>query len=364
MLELRIGRVARIISCNDQITEVFLDIDHPIKKAVNYNHITGSVSKGDYLYLNTTAGSLSLGTGGYHFVMANDSCKQHDMTTGGHGMKLRYTPFQVKVPFIEQELSDNKKDTYQLPLNLKGRLIFFGELHSMIPPLCAYFRYHSVDKLRIGYIMTDHAALPMSFSKNIALLIEKKLLDTTITIGNAFGGDYECVNIYTGLQTAAHVENCDIILISMGPGITGTGSRYGFSGLDLGFYIDLAYSLGGQCCLVPRISFADKRERHYGISHHTLTILRDITQSPIPLILPVLQKSQNKIMFWKIQRDQILSKHRVCFSDGKGIKKAMKYFQLSVSSMGRGIEADPAFFLGIGASAKKSLSSFYAKDRL
>ncbi|NLC43252.1 MAG: DUF3866 family protein [Clostridiales bacterium] len=363
MLELRMAKVTKVISNNGQTTELILDIDHPIKKAVNYNLVTGNISVGDYLYLNTTAGSLALGTGGYHFVMANASNQHHDMTQGGHGMKLRYTPFQVKVPFIEQELTDKKVEIYQLPLDLKGSIICFGELHSMIPPLCAYFRYHSLDKLRIGYIMTDHAALPISFSKNIALLKEKKLLDTTITIGNAFGGDYECVNIYTGLQTAALVENCDIILVSMGPGITGTGSSYGFSGLDLGFYINLAYGLGGQCYLVPRISFADKRERHYGISHHTLTIMRDIIQSSIPLILPILQKSRNQIMIKQLKEKQISNRYHICFTDGGGIKKAMEHFQLSVSSMGRDIEEDPAFFFGIGATAKKLLSVFSIKDR-
>jgi hypothetical protein len=364
MLELRMGKVDKILSYNDQVTEVLLEIDHPIKKAVNYNYISGNVSEGDYLYLNTTAGTLSLGTGGYHFVIANASCRNKDVSQDGHGMKLRYTPGQVKVPFIEQKLSDKKMDTYQQPLNLRGCLVFFCELHSMIPPLCAYFRYYSQDKLRIAYIMTDHAALPICFSKNIAILKEKNLLDTTITIGNAFGGDYECVNIYTGLQTAVQLADCHIILVSMGPGITGTGTRYGFSGLELGLYVDLTYRLGGECCFVPRISFADVRERHYGISHHTLTMLKDIIQSPIPLTLPILNKSLIQVMINQIKRNKISRIHRVCFSDGEGIRSAMSYYQLSVTSMGRCIKDDPAFFLGIGAAAKKSLSIFSKLDRL
>lgn len=363
MLEMRMGKAVEILSHKDRITEVLLEIDHPVKKAVNYDFITGSVSVGDWLYLNTTAGTLSLGTGGYHFVMANDSHRQNHMTPVGHGMKLRYTPVQVKVPFVEQELIE-AREAFQQTLDLKGRLVCFGELHSMIPPLCAYFRYYYPDKLRIGYIMTDHAALPLSFSRNISALIEKSLLDTTITIGNAFGGKHECVNIYTGLQTAILVENCDIVLVSMGPGITGTNTTYGFSGLDLGFYVDLVFRMGGVCCFVPRISFADKRERHHGISHHTLTILRDIIQSPIPLILPVLQKSSTQIMLRQIQRNRISDRYGICFYNGEGIRKAMKHFRLSVTSMGRSMEEDPAFFLGIGAAARKSLSIISHFDRV
>src|SRR5690554_2886 len=101
MVETVIGRVVKILSVRDGVTEVLVETDHPIEKAVNYNRITGNIQKGDLVYLNTTAASLSLGTGGYHFVMTNLSQESLSMTRGGHGMKLRYTPFQVKVPFSE-----------------------------------------------------------------------------------------------------------------------------------------------------------------------------------------------------------------------------------------------------------------------
>ena len=57
-------------------------------------------------------------------------------------------------------------------------------------------KFRSENK-KIACIITDHGALPVWFSKNIRLLKSKGLLDTVISIGNAFGGDYECVNIYT-----------------------------------------------------------------------------------------------------------------------------------------------------------------------
>ena len=354
MLELAMGKVVEILSRWNQITEIQLEVEHPIKKALNYNQMTGEVAIGDWLYLNTTAGSLSLGTGGYHFVMANASCRNRSMTPVGHGMKLRYTPFQVKVPFIEETLSYS--DIYNKPLNLKGRVVCFGELHSMIPPLCAYFRYYSNKNHRIAYIMTDHAALPLAFSKSVEGMKKKGLIDVTITIGNAFGGDYECVNIYTGLQTAAQVENCDLILVSMGPGITGTGTQYGFSGLDLGFYVNLAHSGGGQCLLIPRISFADKRGRHYGLSHHTLTMMNEFVYPAIPYILPALGRKDMQYMFRQIFRNHLDANHKICVVKNKEIKEAFNYFDLFVTTMGRGIEEEPAFFKGIGAVAEKALT--------
>lgn len=363
MLEMHLGRVIKIISQREGITEVLLDMDHPIKKAVNYDRMTGKISEGDLVTLNTTAASLSLGTGGYHFVLTNHAHQMLPMSPGGHGMKVRYTPSQVKVPFIEEKLT-GQETTFNSPLNLKGRLICFGELHSMISPLCAFFRYYSKIKIRIGYIMTDHAALPLAFSRNIACLKERNMLDTVITIGNAFGGDMECVNIYTGLQAASVIENCDIILVSMGPGITGTGTRYGFSGLDMGFYLDLAYRYGGQCFFVPRISFAELRSRHFGISHHSLTILKDVVQSPIFITLPSLEKQKMRFLYQQVRENRLPDKYDIIFTDGKGIRKAMEHYNISVTSMGRGMREDPAFFYAVGAVAKKALSSFYSMDRL
>ena len=363
MLEMQVGKAIQILSRRNGITEVLLETDHPVKKAINYDQMTGTVSAGDLLYLNTTAASLGLGTGGCHFVMLNASHEKLSMTSGGHGMKLRYTPFQVKVPFEEEE-NKNAEEYFNHPLNLNNRLLFFGELHSMIPPLCACIRYFLGEKFRIAYLMTDHGALPLEFSKNVAFLRKRKMLDTVITIGNAFGGDHECVNIYTGLQAAAHLEDCDIILVSMGPGITGTGTRYGFSGLEMGFYLDLAYRQGGQCCYIPRISFADRRSRHYGLSHHSRTLLGEILQSPISLVLPILGRKEQKYLLQQLNHANLSDKYPLTLSDGSYIRTAMDVYQLSITTMGRNIEQDPAFFYAIGAAARTGLSQFHQRDGL
>ena len=80
--------------------------------------------------------------------------------------------------------------------------------------------------------MTDGAALPIYLSKNVDTLKKKGLIDNTITIGSAFGGDYECINIYTALITAKEVLKADVVFVSMGPGIAGTGTKYGFTGIE------------------------------------------------------------------------------------------------------------------------------------
>lgn len=354
MLELMTGKVTEILSENDDISEVLLDTPHPVKKGINYNKITGKVSAGDCVYLNTTACTLSLGTGGYHFIIANISRTSLSMSVGGHGMKLRYTPIQVKVPFTEEEKKEWKA-VYDSKLDLRKTIVFFAELHSMVPPLSACLKYKTGGKIRTAYIMTDHAALPAAFSKSIACLKHKGLIDCVITTGNAFGGDYECVNIYTALQTAA--KESDAIIVAMGPGITGTGTKYGFSGLELGFYSDLAVRHEGKCYYVPRISFADSRPRHYGLSHHSLTVLGEIMKEPVNISIHTMTNDRLMTVSGQLEAIGAYSKHIVTFTDGSEVKEAMDYYNLDTVTMGRGINDDPEFFLSIGASAAMAIKS-------
>ena len=39
---------------------------------------------------------------------------------------------------------------------------------------------------------------------------------------------------------------------------------------------------------IPRISFADKRERHNGISHHSITIFKEIVNVSVNIPISVL----------------------------------------------------------------------------
>ena len=80
-------------------------------------------------------------------------------------------------------------------------------------------------------------------------------MNKTITVGHAFGGDLETINIYTGLIAAKEILKGDITIISMGPGIVGSGTKYGFTGMEQGYIVDAINNLGGLAVAVPRISF-------------------------------------------------------------------------------------------------------------
>ena len=93
----------------------------------------------------------------------------------------------------------------------------------MLAPIVITLKYLN-NNLNINYIMTDGGCLPMGFSDTVRRLKDDKLLNNTITIGHAFGGDLEAVNIYNGLIASKEILKSDITIISMGPGIVGTGT--------------------------------------------------------------------------------------------------------------------------------------------
>jgi len=297
---------------------------------------------------------LELGTGGYHFVIYNFNNKSQKITKdSGHIMKLRYTPLQIKC-FTAEEQSSRFHEEFNNFKSLDKAIFIVGTLHSMLAPIAAVIKWLRPD-LNISYIMTDAGALPLHFSKTVKLLKDKNIINNTITVGHAFGGDFECVNIYTGIIASKAIAKSDITIITMGPGIVGTGTKYGFSGIEQGYIIDAVNNLGGTSFAVPRISFADKRDRHRGISHHTITVLKEITNTKTNLVLPILEGEHEEFINMQIKENNIEDKHNIIYENGSDVVKALDYYGLEVRTMGREYKDDMAFFQALGAVAKTSV---------
>jgi len=342
------GTVSSIISDGEHLAIVNVNVEGKMYKAANYKDFTGDIKLDDEVVLNTTAVDLSLGTGGYHFVMYNYRNKSMELKGSGHIMKLRYTPYQMKCLAAEEEDSPYH-NLFNEFKSLENHIFIVATLHSMLAPISAMIKYINKD-IKINYIMTDGGALPLYFSNTVAELKNKKILDNTITIGHAFGGDLECINIYTGLIAAKEILKGDVTIISMGPGIVGSGTKYGFTGIEQGYIVDAINNLEGMAISVPRISFKDKRNRHYGISHHTITTLSQITNTKSNLILPYLEKEKEDYIIAQIENSKIKEKHNIIFEYGEEIIMAMEKFELKTTSMGRSIKDDRDYFISLGAA--------------
>ncbi len=349
MIRIRQGEVMEIISSTRGVTEITVKVDGNTEKAVNYDFLTGSVEVGHKVSLNTTALHKALGSGGFHFVMANHSVYSTEVEELGHIMKLRYTPCQVKCFSVEEELNPNRAKIEDF-VSLKGTPVIVGTLHSMLAAAAAGVKAASGGKLKIAYVMTDGAALPIQFSKTVAELKEKGLIDATVTIGHAFGGDFEAVNIYTGLIAAKEAAGADVIIVTMGPGIVGTGTKYGFTGVEQGEIINAINILGGKAVAIPRISFADSRERHTGISHHTITALTKIALSKCTVVLPVMDPAKDNYVEKQLLKSGVTLEHKVVKENGEPGLIYMLEKNIVVTTMGRNLSQDKEFFLAACAA--------------
>jgi len=315
--------------------------------------LTGKIKVGDIVIVNTTAVELSLGTGGYHYVIYN-YCNESKKAEGkGHIMKLRYTPLQIKCLTSEEEDSPYHEEFLNFK-NLEGSIFIVGTLHSMLAPIACMIKWLD-PTINLNYIMTDAGALPISFSRTVEELKEKRIINKTITIGHAFGGDLECTNIYNGLIAAKEILNSDVTIITMGPGIVGTGTKYGFSGIEQGSIIDSINTLGGLPMAVPRISFGDKRKRHRGISHHTITVLSEVCKTSANVIFPIIEEDKLNILKRQITENNINKKHNLTYEKGENIEKALKTYNMKVTTMGRGFHDDKEYFLTLGAVGQKAV---------
>jgi hypothetical protein len=342
------GKVKRVLSSVKDIQELEVELDGTTARAWNYSLLTGEALSEDEVYLNTTAVEKNLGSGGFHFVIANLSRIPEHHLGDGHIMKLRYTPYQVKVLSAEEEASPYHRQIKDFT-SLEGIPVIVGTLHSMLAPAvagCLAARSSS----RIAYLMTDGAALPLSLSKMVRTLKEKGMLVGTVSAGNAFGGDLESVNIYSGLIAAYQVLKAEIIIVTMGPGIVGTGTKWGTTAVEQGEIINAVNVLGGQPIAVPRISFADPRPRHQGVSHHTITALGQVALRESIIALPEIAVEQREIICKQLEKSDILSHHQVVVKDGRPALQYLAEQGISVKSMGRRPQDDPVFFLAPGAA--------------
>ncbi len=343
------GRVARVLENRPGLQELEVEVEGKSARAWNYPLLTGAASPGDEVYLNTTAVELGLGSGGYHFVIANLTRIPLPQKQGGHIIKLRYTPYQFRVLSAEEEESPHRRKLEGFQ-SLGGTPVIIGELHSMLAPAVAGCLAGSEGKAKVVYVMTDGAALPLQLSKSVRELKEKGMLSGTVTAGHAFGGDLEAVNIYSALAVAFAVLHADVIIVTMGPGIVGTGTKWGTTALEQGEIVNAVNILGGRAIAIPRISFADPRPRHQGVSHHTLTALGEVALLPAWVPLPELPPEQLALVQQQLEEGGVLKKHRIVVRKGDAALCYLEEKNIKVQSMGRKPGDDPAFFLCAGAA--------------
>jgi hypothetical protein len=330
--------------------------------ALAYPALTGFPRPGDRVLLNTTALDLGLGTGGYALVVAIPDRLPPDPEgpqPGGCLVKARYTPLQVTVPGADEQRSPHHEVLRDAD-DIGGMPVVVADLHSALPAVLAGV-FGEAERAVAGargpsdppvvvYVMQDGGALPAWFSRTCAALKGAGWLAATVTTGQSFGGDLETVTVHTGLLAARHVLGADLAVVAQGPGNLGTGTRWGFSGVAAGEAVNAVAALGGRPVACLRISDADGRERHRGVSHHSLTAYGRVALARADVVVPGLPGPFGARV--AAEAAGLGQRHAIVTVPVDGLDAALRASPARLSTMGRGLEEDLAYFLAAAAAGR------------
>jgi hypothetical protein len=261
---------------------------------------------------------------------------------------MRYTPWQTEVAAVEAPESSHHSALENV-VSIDGMPVIACGLHSQVAGVAAGIRERLPDAV-IAYVMTDTGALPLAWSDLVRGLQKQGFIDVTCTVGHAFGGDLEAVNVFSGLAAARVVGHADVTIVAMGPGIVGTDTALGFSGIEQGQVLDAATALGGQPVACLRVSFADGRPRHGGLSHHSVTALTIAARSRATVAVPDLSPELATALWAQLRDHGIDSRHELVGAHGDGGLKLLEESRMEVRSMGRPMQDAPEAILAAAAA--------------
>ncbi|WP_344452631.1 DUF3866 family protein [Actinocorallia aurantiaca] len=356
MIRWRKGRVEEIRREWPGAVELRVTVDGEPARALAYPALVGRPEPGDTVLLNTTALAMGLGTGGYAMVVAVPDRLPPDPTGPGHLVKARYTPLQATVLGADEQDSPHHELLAEAD-SLDGAPVLVADLHSALPALLSGLLLERPGT-RAVYVMPDGGALPSWFSMSIAQLKEAGVLAACVTVGQAFGGDLETVTVHTGLLAARLVLDADVIILAQGPGNLGTGTRWGFSGVSAGEAVNAAAVLGGRPVASLRVSSGDARERHQGISHHSLTAYGRVALARADVPVPLLPGAFGAGV--AAQAEPLAERHDLVPVPVDGLEEALradeKAWGVRMSTMGRRLDGDLEYFLACAAAGRHTAS--------
>jgi hypothetical protein len=328
-------RRARVLAVSAELAEIEL-LEGPLAgetvPGIFYRHLGAPPVAGEEVAANTVGLEMSLGTGGVAVIAPSLEGSAHAPTNEDHFVKLPYTPLQFPATSPPQAES------------LSGVPVVALSLHShLAPACCAAATLRS--GCRIAFLWQEGGALPVALSRIVRELKEKGLLHAVVSAGSCFGGDLEAPNVYSGLLAAAGSElRAELVLAGVGPGLVGTATAFGHGGMAAAVALNAASSLDAEPVLAPRLSWAESRERHRGLSHHTQAALR-AALAGCRVAFPAS---------CEVPTERLPERHAYEFVEASAAG-SQKRFGVPFESMGRRYEEDPVFFDAAAAAVALAL---------
>lgn len=338
MLKLRRGVVVATtpleVECGGEVRTAWAD---PV--------LVGPCEVGDELVVNTEALDLGLGSGGFDIVLVNLTRGLDGQgSESEHVMKLNYSALQHPVATVEREVSEaggDRESGRPIPVLVIG-------LHGHLAPAAWAFATGlaegSSGRAALGYVQTPGGALPGRLSRDVRELRERGLLAGHVTAGPTWGGEGEAITTIGALDAAGSL-GWGAVIAGPGPGILGSATTFGHGGMVALDTAHAALALGLPTVLAPRLSGADPRPRHRGLSHHSRTVLAHLLGG-VDLPLPAGFESLSDEVGQAAR-----GRHRVVIEevDLGGYEAS----GLPTRTMGRDLATDPEFFSGALAAGSR-----------
>jgi hypothetical protein len=276
MLKLRKATVLQANLAHAAEQELVVELDDGSRRpAIADVSLHGLCQVADEVIVNVQALDLGLGSGGFDVLHVNlTRGLGGEGLAGAHVMKLNYSSLQHAVEPVEGETLDLPIERPVAVLGLHGQLAAVAFAFSECHP-----------DARLGFVQTPGGALPGSRSRTVAMLRERGLLAGHVTAGASYGGEGEAITTAGAIHHGIRTLGWDAAICGPGPGLVGSRSPLGHGGLYALDSAHAALALGAPTLLVARMSSADARPRHRGVSHHTLTVL-DLLLEPVTVALP------------------------------------------------------------------------------
>jgi hypothetical protein len=324
MLVLRRGVVLAAGDLAGPMQELEVRLGGERRPAIADVALVGPSRIGDDVVVNVAAVDLELGSGGFDVVHVNlTRGLAGEGTAGARVVKLNYTSLQHAVVPVEAGAPAGAALT--LPTDAPVAICF---LHGQLAPLAWAFS-RAAPGGRLGYVQTTGGALPGALSESVRQLRRRGLLAGHLTAGQAYGGEGDAVTTAGALQHGFAERYWHAAVCGPGPGVLGSGTALGHAGMVALESAHTATALGCRVIVCPRVSGADPRPRHRGLSHHTRMLLE----------LALVQF----IVAYAGERPRAgLGRHD--WRKGEADLEGYAVTGLPARTMGRSIEEDPAFF--------------------
>jgi len=114
--------------------------------------------------------------------------------------------------------------------------------------------------------------------------------------------------------------------------------------------LDAAAGLAGVPIACLRVSFADPRDRHRGVSHHSTTALTVATRARALVPVPCVGGERERILRADLASSGVADRHELIDVAPVGAVELLASFDLDVMSMGRPAADDPVMFEAAAAA--------------